>query len=272
MALAMQQQRIEPTTQPTAESVAIELRNVTVAYRSYKERPTTLKESIIRSVRTRSLRHFSTFNALSDVSFQIPRGSVTGIIGSNGSGKSTLLKVLAGVLRPSKGFVNVNGSIGSLIELGIGFDPEMNAVENILLNGSLHRRTSEEMRTRIPNILAFSELEEFSTTPIKYYSSGMLARLGFATAIDIDPDVLLVDEVLGVGDERFQNRCHEVFRRFFESEKTIVMVSHDLEMLQKKTQRIILVSRGHIVFDGDPETAVRMYRDNSYETALRKNV
>lgn len=248
--------------------VAIDVKNVTVAYRSYKERPTSLKESIIRLAKQGVLKHYSTFNALQDVSFQMPRGMVLGIIGSNGSGKSTLLKVLSRVLRPRRGSVTLQGTVGSLIELGVGFDQEMNAIENIYLNGSLHRRSSAVMKERLPHILEFAELDEFATTPIKYYSSGMLARLGFAVAIDIQPDILLVDEVLGVGDERFQQKCQGVFQGLFDSDKTVVLVSHDLKMLAEKTHRIILLSRGQIVYSGDPETAIAMYRDKSYETAL----
>ena len=252
--------------------LAIDIREVTVAYRSYKERPTSLKESIIRLLRTGSLRSYSTFNALQKVSFQVPRGGCVGVIGSNGSGKSTLLKVLCGVLHPTRGTVAMNGSVGSLIELGVGFDPELNAVENIYLNGSLHRRSKSEMESRVEQILSFAELEQFSTTPVKYYSSGMMARLGFACAIDIDPAILLVDEVLAVGDERFREKCEAVFERFFGVEKTLIIVSHDLEMLRKRAQTIVLLSRGEIVFEGDPETAIAMYRDRSYETALSREL
>lgn len=250
------------------KGAAILLEEVTVAYRSYKERPSSLKEALIRLLRKGSLKHYSTFNALANINLNIPYGRVLGFIGSNGSGKSTLLKVMAQVLKPTAGNVQVNGSVSSLIELGVGFDPELNAIENIYLNGSLHKKSRSQIKLRVEKILDFAELHDFATTPIKYYSSGMAARLGFAVAIDIDPDILLVDEILAVGDERFQEKCRGVFKQFLKSGKTIVIVSHDMHMLAEITQEIALLSKGSIVFQGDPQTAIQMYRDKSYETAL----
>lgn len=254
-----------------AQHVAIEVDDVTVAYRSYRERPTSLKESIVKFLRTGKLRHWSTFNALSGVSFCVPRGTVLGIIGSNGSGKSTLLKVLAQVLHPTRGSARLHGTVSSLIELGAGFDPELTAVENIFLNGTLHRRSVTEIRRRIGDILEFAELQDFANTPIKYYSSGMYARLGFSVAIDINPDILLVDEILAVGDERFQSKCHAVFERFIREGKTIVIVSHSTEMLLGLASTIALLSKGQLVFMGAPDTAVQMYRDNSYLALLQSH-
>ncbi len=251
-----------------SSDIAIKASNVTVAYRSYKERPSSAKEWFIRLINGQGLRHYSTFNALSDVSFEIPKGKVFGIIGSNGSGKSTLLKVLASVLKPTTGQLEVNGSVASLIELGVGFDPELNAIENIYLNGSLHKKSRAYLRDRVESILEFSDLHEFASTPIKYYSSGMAARLGFAVAIDIDPEILLVDEILAVGDERFQLKCQEVFKRFLASGKTIVLVSHDLNMLESTADEVALLSRGELIFLGDPTTALHLYRDENYKTAL----
>lgn len=258
---------------PAAEKTeyAVEIENVTVAYRSYKERPTTLKESVIRAVKQRRFRYYETFNALSNVSFKVPRGQVFGIIGSNGAGKSTLLKVIAGVLPPSSGRVSVNGTIDSLIQLGAGFDSELNAIENIYLSGALHKKPREEIKRRIPQILEFAELEEFATTPIKYYSSGMYARLGFAVAADRNPDVLLVDEVLGVGDERFRKKCEKVFERFLKSGNTIIIVSHALGNLSKMANQIGLLSRGEFAYIGDPETAIERYRAADYKTRLSQH-
>ena len=252
-----------PPAQP-----AVEISDVTVAYRSYKERPTSLKESLIKFLRTGRLRHYSTFDALAGVSLSVQRGSVLGIIGSNGSGKSTLLKVLARVLVPTRGNVSVKGTVSSLIELGAGFDPELNAVENIYLNGSLHKKTRGYIASRVKHILEFAELTEFAQTPIKYYSSGMFARLGFSVAIDIDPDILLVDEILAVGDERFREKCDGVFSDFLRNGKTIIIVSHSMDLLEGMAHRIALLSRGQLVFHGDPARAISMYRDHSYETAL----
>jgi ABC-type polysaccharide/polyol phosphate transport system ATPase subunit len=258
----------QPLSQPSSVESAIEVSGVTVAYRSYRERPTSLKESIIRFVRHGQLRHYSTFDALCGVSFSLPKGQVLGIIGSNGSGKSTLLKVLAQVLRPTKGLARLEGSVACLIELGAGFDPELTALENIYLNGSLHKRTRREIKKHVDAILDFAELREFAQTPVKYYSSGMYARLGFSVAVDIDPDILLVDEILAVGDERFQQKCAAVFDRFVKAGKTIVIVSHDTEMIQAKTSVALLLSKGSRVFFGDPVKAVGIYRGDSYQTAL----
>ncbi len=252
-----------------AKKFAIEIENVTVAYRAYKERPTSLKETIVNIIRRGQLKYSTTFDALAQLSLTVEKGTVLGVIGSNGSGKSTLLKVLAGVLKPTSGMVRVNGSVASLIELGVGFDPEQNAIENIYLNGALHKKSKSQISKRVNKILDFAELHEFAFTPIKYYSSGMGARLGFGVAIDINPDVLLVDEILAVGDERFQSKCLVEFQRFLDSGKTIVMVSHNMEMLAEKADKIALLSKGKLVFLGDPTTALNMYRDRSYETALR---
>ncbi|OVE79636.1 hypothetical protein BVY02_02700 [bacterium J17] len=248
--------------------IAVEVCDVTVAYRSYKERPTTLKESLIKAAKERRLRHYSTFNALEGVSFNVRRGEVFAIIGSNGAGKSTLLRVIAGVLPPTAGHVTVNGTVDSLIQLGAGFDPELNAIENIYLNGSLHRKTKEQIKSRVPKILEFAELEEFATTPIKYYSSGMYARLGFSVAVDRDPDILVVDEVLGVGDERFQNKCRKIFDNLLAQRKTIIIVSHSLSMVENTAHRVGLISRGKMVYLGDPVSAIEKYRDEQYQTAL----
>ena len=258
--------KISEVSSAPAEDVVLSVRDVTVAYRSYKERPTTIKESLLRFIKHGQISHYSTFDALSNVSFDIRRGSVFGLIGSNGSGKSTLLKVMAGVLSPTKGTVDRKGTIASLIELGAGFDPELNAIENIYLYCSLHGKSRNQIRERVPHVLEFAELNDFATTPVKYYSSGMFARLGFSVAIDIDPDILLVDEILAVGDERFQNKCLKVFDRFLASGKTIVMVTHALQAFEGKVDQALLLSRGRVLFDGDPKRALEMYRDPSYQT------
>lgn len=252
----------------STEDYAVEIDKVTVAYRSYKERPSTLKESILNIIKKRKITYHSKFNALTDVTIKIPKGQVFGIIGSNGAGKSTLLRVIAGVLPPTTGTVKIKGSLDSLIQLGAGFDAELNAIENIYLSGSLHKNTSAQIASRVPHILEFAELKEFATTPIKYYSSGMYARLGFSVAIDRDPDILVVDEVLAVGDERFTEKCKKVFNRFIEEKKTIIIVSHSLPMLEKMAHKVGLLSKGHLIYIGDPKTAVEKYRSKDYESAL----
>jgi ABC-type polysaccharide/polyol phosphate transport system ATPase subunit len=248
---------------------AIVLDAVTVAFRSYTDRASSVKESALRFLKRKAIESFETFDALSNITMSIPKGSVLGIIGSNGSGKSTLLKVLAQVLRPTSGKVVVNGRVASLIELGVAFDPELNAIENIFLHGSLHKKSRAEIKEHVPEILEFAELTEVATRPIKYYSSGMVARLGFSCAVDVDPDILLIDEILGVGDERFQKKCSKVFDRFFTSGKTVVMVGHNLETLAAMSSRILLLSEGRIAYLGDPDTAVALYRDKDYRTFLK---
>lgn len=254
---------------PSVDSgTAVELHHVTVAFRSYQERPTSLKETVLNVVRQGRFRYYSTFDALSDVSFKVTRGQVFGVIGSNGAGKSTLLRVIAGVLKPKAGDVVIRGQVDSLLQLGAGFDADLNAMENIVLNGSLYRRSVEEMRERTPRILKFAELEEFAYTPIKYYSSGMSARLGFSVAVDRDPDILLVDEVLAVGDERFQKKCRGVFEEYLARGKTIIMVSHNMNTMSAMAHQALVLSKGRVLFCGDPKTAAEVYRDKNYETRL----
>ncbi len=263
----------QPTTSEETEAesqseISVKVDNVSVAFRSYKQRPTTLKESIISVIKDRRLRYYENFWALRNVSFQVKKGEVLGIIGSNGAGKSTLLRTLAGVLPPTEGSVEVNGKVDSLIQLGAGFDAELNAIENIYLNSSLHKVPRDEIKRRVPHILKFAELEDFAHTPIKYYSSGMYARLGFAVAIDREPDILIVDEVLAVGDERFQTKCKKIFDRYLEEDKTIIMVSHSLGQIEKMANSVLLLSKGEVIHLGDPKEAIEKYRDEAYQTRL----
>ena len=258
----------QPEAKTKAAAPAVEVSGLSINFRSYDQRPSTLKESLIKGVKTGTFRHYSQFQALSNISFEVPRGGVFGIIGSNGAGKSTLLRVISGVLPPSKGSVTVRGSLDSLIQLGAGFDSELNAIENIYLNASLHGKSKAEIKDKIPEIIAFAELEDFAHTPIKYYSSGMYARLGFSVAVDRDPDLLVVDEILAVGDERFQKKCKKVFESYLEKNKTIIMVSHSLNMLEKTASKILLLSKGQIAFIGDPKDALKEYRAENYVTAL----
>ncbi|MCL4152971.1 UNVERIFIED_CONTAM: hypothetical protein GTU68_023947 [Idotea baltica] len=210
------------------------------------------------------------FQALKNVSLQIPRGKVFGIIGSNGAGKSTLLRAISGVLPPTSGEVRVNGEMDALIQLGAGFDAELNAVENIYLNRSLHGMSNAEIKDRVPEILQFAELEDFADTPIKYYSSGMAARLGFAVAIDKNPDILVVDEVLAVGDERFNEKCMSVFYSLLEQNKTIILVSHALGQVEQLCDSVALIASGEVAFVGSAAEAIACYRDASYQTRLNE--
>jgi ABC-type polysaccharide/polyol phosphate transport system ATPase subunit len=247
---------------------AIELSDVTVAYRAYTRRPSSLKEAVIKLITCDWEPTYGTFNALSNISLTIPQGAVYAIVGSNGCGKSTLLKVIAGVLKPTKGTAAIHGSIASLIELGAGFDPELTAIENIYLHGSLHRKTRKEIEPRINAILDFAELHEFAHTPVKYYSSGMFARLGFSVAVDIDPDILLVDEILGVGDERFQEKCVGVFKQLIAAGKTIIYVTHSMEAIASMATHAVLLQKGSVQSIGSPNDIVQLYRDPAYQSAL----
>jgi len=250
------------------QEYAAEIKDITVSYRLYQQRPTSLKETLLRMLKERKIHYYTSFDALSGVSFKVPRGTIVGVIGSNGSGKSTLLKTLTGVLPPSRGKIITQGTIDSLIHLGSGFDSELNAVENIFLYGSLHNRPREETKERVSKILEFAELQEFAYTPVKYYSSGMFARLGFSCAIDIDPDLLLVDEVLAVGDERFNKKCKAEFKKFLDSNRTIIMVTHAISMIEKMAHQIVVLEKGKLIFFGDPKEAVEVYRDESYKSSL----
>jgi ABC-type polysaccharide/polyol phosphate transport system ATPase subunit len=250
---------------PATRETAIILHDVTVRYRSYTEKSSTLKESCIRLLRGRRSAEYESFNALSGASLSVPKGSVLALIGANGSGKSTLLKVIAQVLKPSSGSVRVNGDVASLIELGVAFDPELDAIENIYLHGALHKKNATAIEKRVDAILDFAELRPYARRPLRYYSSGMIARLGFSCAIDVDPDILLLDEILGVGDERFMAKCANVFEGFIERGKTLVLVSHDLKMVERFATDAVLLSAGRIMYTGDTTTAIQMYRDDSYQ-------
>ena len=202
----------------------IEVENLSIRYNKSSERVDNIKEYIIR--RLKGQMKFEEFWALKDISFSIGKGETVGIIGLNGSGKSTLLKVIAGVLRPAKGQVRVRGTVAPLIELGAGFDPDLSARENIFLNGAVLGYSRKQMQNLFEEIVDFSELRDFLDVPVKNYSSGMQARLGFSIATAIIPDVLIVDEVLGVGDHKFQKKCHKRMQEIIASGATVLFVSH----------------------------------------------
>ena len=206
--------------------------------------------------------------SLKDVNFEVAQGEAVGIIGRNGAGKSTLLKILSRITSPSAGRVHLRGRVASLLEVGTGFHPELTGRENIYLNGAIMGMRKKEIESKLDEIIDFSGVERYINTPVKRYSSGMYVRLAFAVAAHLESEILIVDEVLAVGDERFNQKCDAVFKNFFEQQKTIVIVSHSLEMLRKTCHKILLLSRGQVIFYGDPEAAISMYLDKSYETAL----
>jgi lipopolysaccharide transport system ATP-binding protein len=205
------------------------------------------------------------FWALRDVSFEVKRGEALGIIGPNGAGKSTILKLLSGILRPNKGDMRVNGRLSALIEVGAGFHPDLTGRENIYLNGSILGMKKKEIYDKFEGIVSFSELEEFIDTPVKRYSSGMYARLGFSVAAHMEPDILLVDEVLSVGDSSFQARCIEKIRSLRASGVTIIFISHNMEAVLDLCTRTILLFKGSVIAVGSTEDIIKQYRKGSWQ-------
>ena len=236
----------------------ISLEGVTQRYRVISERPDTIRELFSRFLRHKT--SFHDFDALKDVTLTVPQGEMLGIIGRNGSGKSTLLKIIAGVYRPTRGKVEVNGAIAPLIELGAGFHHELTGRENILLNGLLLGYSKREMLARQDSIIEFAGIGDFIDAPVKQYSSGMYTRLAFSVATEVDPDILVVDEILAVGDLAFQTKCFDRLKRFRAAGKTILLVTHSMEQVSKFCDRAIFLDKGHILFDGDPEQAIELYR------------
>lgn len=227
----------------------ITVENLSIKYNKSTERVDNIKEYIIRKIKGQM--QFEEFWALRDVSFSVDKGETVGIIGLNGSGKSTLLKVIAGVLKPAKGQVGVYGSVAPLIELGAGFDPDLSARENIFLNGAVLGYNRKKMNQLFEEIVEFSELREFLNVPVKNYSSGMQARLGFSIATSVIPDILIVDEVLGVGDYKFQKKCYQRMHEIISSGATVLFVSHNIEQVKEICTRAIWIDNGKIIMDGD---------------------
>jgi ABC-type polysaccharide/polyol phosphate transport system ATPase subunit len=241
----------------TYDSPVIRLENVTQRFRVIQERPDTVRELFSRMFRHNA--SFHDFEAVKNASLEIPRGQSLGLIGRNGSGKSTLLKIMAGVYKPTSGTVEVNGTLAPLIELGAGFHHELTGRENILLNGLLMGYSKKEMMERQQSIIDFADIGDFIDAPVKQYSSGMYMRLAFSVATEVDPQILLVDEILTVGDIGFQEKCFKRIHRFRESGKTIIMVTHDMAQVQTHCERVILIDHGSIMVDGTPEEAVSVY-------------
>ena len=236
-------------------NVVVKVENLSKVYKLYNDPVDRLKEALNPFRK----KYHHDFYALKDISFEVKKGETIGIIGKNGSGKSTLLKILTGVLTPSAGNYYVNGKISSLLELGAGFNPELSGLENVYFNGAILGYTREEMDSRLDAILEFADIGEFINQPVKMYSSGMAVRLAFAVAISVDPDVLIVDEALAVGDIRFQQKCFRKFREFQEKGKTILLVTHDLGAVYNYCTRAIWLSDGGIIEDGLPEEVCKNY-------------
>jgi ABC-type polysaccharide/polyol phosphate transport system ATPase subunit len=240
---------------------AIELTNVTKVYRRYarKKQFATLKSALLKGSLIQDLQPDEKFPALQDVSFSVPAGKTYGIIGRNGSGKSTALKLVAGITKPTSGTVKVAGRISALIELGAGFHPEISGRENVFINGIMLGLSKREVARRFDEIVEFAEVKDFIDAPVKTYSSGMYMRLGFAVAIHVDPDVLLVDEVLAVGDEGFTHRCLDKFSEFKRRGKTILLVTHSLGLVERFCDDALWLDGGKVRGEGDPRRVIGAY-------------
>lgn len=237
----------------------IEVHDLGIAYRLARSQASTLKEFAIRAMKRQV--SFEQLWAVRDLSFKVEPGEVLGVIGPNGAGKSSLMKAVARVLPPSEGRVIVRGVVAPMIELGAGFNTELTAWENIVLFGTLLGRSPGVMRERAPAILEWAELVEFADVPLRSFSSGMLARLGFAVATDVDPDVLVVDEVLSVGDEAFQRRSKDRISSLMEGGTSIVLVSHGLEMVKAVADSVMWMDHGREKMAGSAEDVVEAYRE-----------
>ncbi|MBI5099764.1 MAG: ABC transporter ATP-binding protein [Nitrospirae bacterium] len=240
--------------------LTIKITDVSLKYRLARERPKTLQEYIVQRLKGKRL-NYEDFWALRDINLEIRKGETLGLIGPNGAGKSTLLKVIAGILIPVVGDVTVNGKIAPLIELGSGFNMELTGKENIYLNSSILGLSRKEIDDRFERILAFSELGDFIYSPLRTYSSGMVARLGFSIATEVDPDILIIDEILSVGDEHFREKCDERILSFKEKGVTILFVSHNMPDIKKLCDKAICLKKGQIVFEGTSADTADFYME-----------
>jgi len=235
---------------------AIKIDGISKTFKVPRERRDTLKESLLGIGRRRT---YENFNVLNNVNIEVNSGEFLGIVGRNGSGKSTLLKLIAGIYKPSRGNVRVHGRIAPFLELGVGFQPELSARENIIVNGTLLGLTRKQIKEKFNEIVKFAEIENFLDLKIKNYSSGMKARLAFAIAKEADADIYLCDEVLAVGDESFQRKCLEVFELWKKAGKTIILVSHNASQIEKLCSRAMLLDGGIVAMEGSPVQVIAEY-------------
>lgn len=224
--------------------IVIDVSHVSMHFNLMVEKVDSLKEYVVKLLKGKLL--YNDFTALNDVSFQVKKGEIVGLVGFNGAGKSTMLKILAGVLTPTKGSVKVIGTVAPLIEVGAGFDPELTARENIYLNGAILGHSKEFMDSKFDEIIDFAELKDFVDVPVKNFSSGMYARLGFAIATMVKPDILIVDEVLSVGDYKFQEKCERRIQKMIDDGVTIILVSHDIGMIERLCTEVIWLEHGNV--------------------------
>ena len=247
---------------------AVEIQDISKRFRLHQERYQSLKERILHVGRNRS----QDFWALQDINISVEQGTTLGLLGHNGSGKSTLLKCIAGILQPTTGEIRTRGRIAALLELGAGFQSELTGRENIYLNGSILGMAKKEIERRFDAIVAFSELEPFIDTQVRFYSSGMYVRLGFAVAVNVDPDILLIDEVLAVGDEAFQRKCLDRVAQFQREGRTIIVVSHAPDLVRQVCNNAVVLDHGNMVFSGAPADAVRSFREHLLQGVAYQDV
>lgn len=238
----------------------IQVRDVSMHFNLMEEKVDSIKEYFVKLIKGKLL--YNDFTALDHISFDVQKGDILGFIGFNGAGKSTLLKILAGVLTPTTGSVKVTGSIAPLIEVGAGFDPELTARENIYLNGAILGFSKAFIERKFDSIIEFAELKDFVNIPVKNFSSGMYARLGFSIATAVQPDILIVDEVLSVGDFRFQQKCEERIRKMIEDGVTILLVSHDMGMIERLCNKVLWLEHGKMRDMGETAKVCEEYKNN----------
>lgn len=237
---------------------AVKVNHVTKIYKIYDNPTDRFKEAL--SIKKQNKFH-KDYYALNDISFEVGTGEIVGIVGRNGSGKSTILKILTGVLNPSAGSIEINGKVAALLELGAGFNMEYTGMKNIYLNAAMMHISRDEIEKKIPEILTFADIGEFINQPVKTYSSGMFVRLAFAVAINVDPDILIVDEALAVGDSRFQLKCMDKFMEFVKKGKTILFVTHDVNAVKRFCNRVIWLNQGRLIMDGNTDEVTDKYLD-----------
>jgi ABC-2 type transport system ATP-binding protein len=248
----------------------IEFKNVTKHFKIYQNKNYSIKEKFLNKVLNREKLQVTIIDVLKDASFKIEKGETVGIIGENGTGKSTSLKMISNILKPNAGEITVNGKISSLLEIGVGFQPDLSGRENVYMYGSILGLSKIQIDNKYDEIVEFAELRNFMDTPVKNYSSGMYMRLAFSVAVSVDPDILLVDEVLAVGDANFQKKCIDKIKSFKEQGKTIVFVSHDMGIVKKICDRVIFIKKGGYIIEDTPERMIGLYMKMLYSASEEK--
>lgn len=237
----------------------VSLGNVGLKFQLYSDKGATLKETLVNKFLRRHVSGKSEFWALDDVSIGFSAGERVGIIGNNGAGKSTLLKLVTGIYQPTVGTVSIRGKVAPLIELGAGFNPELSGYENIFLNGAIMGIPRKQMKDKVESIVEFADIREFMNMPIKYYSTGMYLRLAFSIATEIAPDILVIDELFAGGDITFVKRAEKRLNDLMDSSQVVIMVSHSMDLIRKNCNRVILIQKGRLVADGDPDSVIGLY-------------